>query len=88
MPGGRTDDSLRAAAFFTEAAKAAPGAGGRRLPAHAAAFGYDSTIFEWMAAPAQAWRGARVGRAMVQSHTFANRHIAEGAHATTLGRAG
>jgi hypothetical protein len=73
----RTDDAFRAASHFTEVAKASTA--GRRLPAHAAAYGYNSTIFEWMSTPEQAWRGQRVGRAMVQSHTFANKHIAEGA---------
>jgi hypothetical protein len=77
----RADDAFRAAAYLTEAAKSK--SAGRRRPAHAHAFGYEGTYFEWAAIPENLWRGQRVGKAMVQSHSFANRHVPEGMHGRT-----
>lgn len=42
------------------------------------AFGFSGSIFEWMSTPEQAWRGKRVGTAMLQVNQTANAHIAEG----------
>ncbi|KAJ7210105.1 S-adenosyl-L-methionine-dependent methyltransferase [Mycena pura] len=39
------------------------------------AFGFDCSVFEWMAKPEQAWRGERLGRAMKQLHGMANSNV-------------
>lgn len=48
------------------------------LPAANIAFGFDTTIFEWMASPEQTWRTERLGKAMQQLHSVANVHVADG----------
>ncbi|KAJ6566268.1 S-adenosyl-L-methionine-dependent methyltransferase [Mycena capillaripes] len=39
------------------------------------AFGFDCSVFDWMAQPEQAWRGERLGRAMKQLHGMANSNV-------------
>ncbi|KIP03658.1 hypothetical protein PHLGIDRAFT_130017 [Phlebiopsis gigantea 11061_1 CR5-6] len=73
------DDGLKAAGYLLEAAKAAGvGALDRRAkPALNLAFGFEESVFEWFASPAQAWRGQRMGRAMQQLHRMANGHVVD-----------
>lgn len=41
-------------------------------------FGFNGSIFNWMASPGNEWRGKRAGNAMVQLHGMANGGIGEG----------
>ncbi|EIN08722.1 S-adenosyl-L-methionine-dependent methyltransferase [Punctularia strigosozonata HHB-11173 SS5] len=50
-------------------------AGKARVTGTNLAFGFDCSVFDWMAKPEQAWRGERLGRAMKQLHGMANQNV-------------
>ncbi|EJD39075.1 S-adenosyl-L-methionine-dependent methyltransferase [Auricularia subglabra TFB-10046 SS5] len=64
------DEGYNAASKLQEAAKSHGQASGSKL-----AFGFQGTVFDWMAAPEHAWRNERLGRAMKQLHMMANANV-------------
>lgn len=50
------------------------------------AFGFESSIFKWMALPDNVWRAQRVGRAMQQYHRMANSNVRTGSYRLTTAR--
>ncbi|KAJ7766958.1 S-adenosyl-L-methionine-dependent methyltransferase [Mycena maculata] len=76
------DEGYNAASRLIDVAKRR-GSGGTDTPAEDKprvtgtnlAFGFDCSVFEWMAKPEQAWRGERLGRAMKQLHGMANANV-------------
>ncbi|KAG6811266.1 hypothetical protein H0H92_008259 [Tricholoma furcatifolium] len=66
------DEGFKATSYLLEASKPSLD-GARRLPAVNLAFGFNNTVFEWMAD--QAWRGRRMGKAMQQLHLMANGNV-------------
>lgn len=65
------DEGFKATSYLLEASK--PPADGKRLPAVNIAFGFEKSVFEWMAD--QEWRGRRMGKAMQQLHRMANGNV-------------
>lgn len=72
----RGDEGFRATSRLIDAAKIS--GSGKRVPAVNIAFDFDISVFSWMSSPDQAWRGARLGKAMQQLHSVANIHVSEG----------
>ncbi|KAG6907938.1 hypothetical protein DXG01_006796 [Tephrocybe rancida] len=66
------DEGFKATSYLLEASKP-PADDARRLPAVNLAYGFDKTVFEWMAD--QEWRGRRMGKAMQQLHRMANGNV-------------
>ncbi|KAG6856819.1 hypothetical protein H0H87_000291 [Tephrocybe sp. NHM501043] len=66
------DEGFKATSYLLEASKI-PSDDANRLPAVNLAFGFNSTVFEWMAD--QEWRGHRMGKAMQQLHRMANGNV-------------
>ena len=69
------DEGFKATSYLLEASKS-PLDGAAKFPAVNLAFGFDSTVFEWMAD--QPWREHRMGRAMQQLHRMANGNVITG----------
>ncbi|KZW02262.1 S-adenosyl-L-methionine-dependent methyltransferase [Exidia glandulosa HHB12029] len=64
------DEGYNAASKLQEAAKSQGQTSGCKL-----AFGFQGSVFDWMAAPERTWRGERLGRAMKQLHMMANANV-------------
>ncbi|KAF7346966.1 S-adenosyl-L-methionine-dependent methyltransferase [Mycena venus] len=74
------DEGYNAASRLIDVAKRRGMAGAEvgdksRITGTNLAFGFDCSVFEWMAQPQQAWRGERLGRAMKQLHGMANSNV-------------
>ncbi|KAH8079791.1 S-adenosyl-L-methionine-dependent methyltransferase [Cristinia sonorae] len=70
------DEGFKATSYLLEAAKQShpksDSESAQTLPAVNLAYGFKESVFEWMANPAHAWRGQRMGKAMQQLHRMAN----------------
>ncbi|TCD62094.1 hypothetical protein EIP91_007494 [Steccherinum ochraceum] len=70
------DEGFKATSYLREAAVARPTAGAdaeaKPVPAVNLAYGFEESVFAWMAKPEHPWRGQRMGKAMQQLHRMAN----------------
>lgn len=80
------DEGFRSTSRLVDAAKLSPATNGhangsassevaKRQPASNIAFGFNESIFEWMASPSQAFRTERLGKSMQQLHSVVNLHV-------------
>jgi hypothetical protein len=79
----RCDEGYNAASRLIDVAKRRGTIGAEvgeksRITGTNLAFGFDCSVFEWMAKPQEAWRGERLGRAMKQLHGMANSNVPKG----------
>jgi len=72
----RTDEAAKATVHLLDVATCQER--GNRKTAANIAFGFDGSIFTWMASPGNEWRGKRTGNAMVQLHNMSNEGMGKG----------